>query len=485
MLDMGYGQIMEKSEDRFVCRECLRLDVVSDSESLCYYSAVFDGHAGSRCAEYAASHLHTSIISAFRQRKQTLLSKPKGRYSSDGVELDALQWACLQGFKITDNNFINMATKQRLSDGCTACVCLVYGPSEDGFLKFITANAGDSRAVLCREGKAVRLTEDHKPNLVQEKARIVANGGTVRQDAEGVWRLAAVSTGRSKTDNDWQIGTSRSLGDYIFKHPQKLVSAVPDVVVNNADLDRDQFIILGTDGIFDVLKDQAAVDTVLSNLHHGVTKAAEALVERAKAAGSRDDITAVVINFSWTTSSQSHATVIPADSIPEQPTHTTHRGREAVGGRDETPPDVLVRDKETSQGQGGETGSATLDSGTCDSCSSRSVVVSTLSEAAPVSSNTDSPGVSCVEAEHPEPSAARVGPSDSFAVSSSTAATTTAKDTESVICGRRKRRVAGGSADSDNDSCGSGERAQKYLRPGSETDTKEKEESSDDEDMFS
>ena len=41
--------------------------------------------------------------------------------------------------------------------GCTANVVLVTPK------KFIVANAGDSRSVLCRAGKALPLSEDHKP----------------------------------------------------------------------------------------------------------------------------------------------------------------------------------------------------------------------------------------------------------------------------------------------------------------------------------
>ena len=41
-----------------------------------------------------------------------------------------------------------------------------------------TMNAGDSKAVLCRLGKPIPLTEDHKPGHPSERQRIEAAGGT-------------------------------------------------------------------------------------------------------------------------------------------------------------------------------------------------------------------------------------------------------------------------------------------------------------------
>lgn len=46
----------------------------------------------------------------------------------------------------------------------------------------VVANAGDCRAVLCRNGKAFELSCDHKPFSPSEKARIVAAKGTVDGD---------------------------------------------------------------------------------------------------------------------------------------------------------------------------------------------------------------------------------------------------------------------------------------------------------------
>jgi len=50
--------------------------------------------------------------------------------------------------------------------GTTACVVLIT-PTE-----IYCSNAGDSRAVLCRDGKAVPLSEDHKPDNDTELTRI-------------------------------------------------------------------------------------------------------------------------------------------------------------------------------------------------------------------------------------------------------------------------------------------------------------------------
>ncbi len=55
--------------------------------------------------------------------------------------------------------------------GCTAVVAVKRGND------LYVANAGDSRGVLCRGGKAVPLSEDHKPAQEGERSRIIAAGG--------------------------------------------------------------------------------------------------------------------------------------------------------------------------------------------------------------------------------------------------------------------------------------------------------------------
>lgn len=55
--------------------------------------------------------------------------------------------------------------------GCTAVVAVKRAN------ELYVANAGDSRGVLCRAGKAVALSEDHKPAHESERSRIIAAGG--------------------------------------------------------------------------------------------------------------------------------------------------------------------------------------------------------------------------------------------------------------------------------------------------------------------
>eukprot|EP00976_Prorocentrum_cordatum_P034926 710266-Prorocentrum_minimum.AAC.1 len=56
-----------------------------------------------------------------------------------------------------------------------------------GDLAVHVANLGDCRGLLCRGGKAVRLSEDHKPGRKDEKLRIQQAGGLVQKIA-GIWR---------------------------------------------------------------------------------------------------------------------------------------------------------------------------------------------------------------------------------------------------------------------------------------------------------
>lgn len=76
-----------------------------------------------------------------------------------------------KAFRIADEDFYRaVAAAEECDAGSTALAALVLGAS------LLVANAGDSRAVLSRRGKAIDLSRDHKPCCPSEHERIRAAG---------------------------------------------------------------------------------------------------------------------------------------------------------------------------------------------------------------------------------------------------------------------------------------------------------------------
>jgi protein phosphatase PTC2/3 len=109
----------------------------------------------------------------------------------------------------------------------------------------IVANAGDCRAVLCRRGKAIEMSQDHKPSCSFERLRIEALGGYV---CDGYL--------------NGQLSVARALGDWHMeglKGPCGPLSAEPEVYVTRLT-EEDEFLIMGCDGLWDVFRSQNAID---------------------------------------------------------------------------------------------------------------------------------------------------------------------------------------------------------------------------------
>jgi serine/threonine protein phosphatase PrpC len=82
-----------------------------------------------------------------------------------------------------------------------------------------------------------------------------------------------------------------------FQEPAKLVIAKPEVTVQRVE-STDLFLVIACDGVWDVLSDDDAV--AIAAKHFGKPKdAAEAVVRQAYSKGSRDNLTATVVQFFW------------------------------------------------------------------------------------------------------------------------------------------------------------------------------------------
>jgi len=292
------GQHKVSSEDRFLARVGVPTQLGDFIKSMVVtVFGVFDGHSGASCSDFVAVNLDKTIFDCIRQR----VAK-----SGSGITSDvAIKQALLAAFRTTEHNFFQYANKLDAgpahawaSAGSTSCVACLYGPDEECRLKLVVANAGDSRAVLGRrDGSAVRLSQDHTPDVPGERKRIEQEGSSV-VDAHGIWRIVLPSQRGAGIAG---LSVSRGFGDLSYKQAAKVVSAVPDVFLRNVDLQEDSFVILGSDGIWGPVPDEEAVRIVSLALREGgddpARAAAQQLSEIAHSREPHDDKTVVIVWF--------------------------------------------------------------------------------------------------------------------------------------------------------------------------------------------
>lgn len=147
----------------------------------------------------------------------------------------------------------------------------------------VVANAGDCRAVLCRRGKAVEMSRDHKPG--KERKRIETSGGYVY---DGYL--------------NGQLSVARALGDWHMEGMKGRnggpLSAEPELMTTKLT-EEDEFLIIGCDGIWDVFRSQNAVDFARRRLqdHNDPSICSRDLVDEALKRKSGDNLAAVVVCF--------------------------------------------------------------------------------------------------------------------------------------------------------------------------------------------
>ncbi|XP_076936640.1 putative protein phosphatase 2C 25 [Bidens hawaiensis] len=235
-------------EDRFKAK----VDFNGDNKQA--FFGVFDGHGGSKAAEFASQNLEKNI---------------KNEVEKMG-EVEIVE-AVKQGYLTTDSEFLKQ--EQR---GGACCVTAVITSGN-----LVVSNAGDCRAVVSRGGAAEALTSDHRPSRPDEKQRIESLGGYV-DSIRGVSRVLgtlAVSRG---------IG-DRSLKQWITAEPEtKIFKIVPEF----------EFLIMASDGLWEKVSNQEAVDLARPLMHKlDAISACKKLVELSVSRGSLDDTSVMIIQL--------------------------------------------------------------------------------------------------------------------------------------------------------------------------------------------
>uniref|UniRef100_A0A8R1Y4S1 PPM-type phosphatase domain-containing protein n=1 Tax=Onchocerca volvulus TaxID=6282 RepID=A0A8R1Y4S1_ONCVO len=250
-----------KMEDRAVLLPSL--SIIEPTKGDCRdhdsFFAVFDGHNGVDCANYASSHFARCLID-------------NAQYAVDHIE------------NIMKNAFIKL--DKRLTARCknehikggTTAVCAFLRARKH----LCVGWCGDSAVAVLRKDTVRTLSSAHSPDVLEEVRRIEEAGGMV-VPIQGELRVNGI------------LNLTRSLGD-IDGRP--MISSEPDVL--SFDLDNSEYLLLlSCDGVWDSLSEQAVYSHVAQfvrkNSQENYGKLAEFIVDRAREAGATDNLTLICV----------------------------------------------------------------------------------------------------------------------------------------------------------------------------------------------
>eukprot|EP00742_Colponemidia_sp_Colp-10_P016116 GILJ01018442.1.p1 GENE.GILJ01018442.1~~GILJ01018442.1.p1 ORF type:complete len:419 (-),score=51.56 GILJ01018442.1:33-1262(-) len=256
------------------------------------FFGVYDGHGGTQCAAYLRKKLDKLV-----------LGHPK--------VIDSPEVALSEAIDFAESEFLDLFKED--SSGSTAAVAIIVGN------KIITANVGDTEIVLNRGGQAVCLSEKHNVKSNEnERERVTKAGGRLYQNARVAHPLYNPQV--------LSLGVSRAIGDSGFKL-EEYTKGKPSGVIATAstkttefDYSKDEFLLIGCDGLWDVMTYQAAVDFCVDVQKKGLPSDSDAhqpsnlspqqissaLVTQALQLGSNDNVTAMFISLRSRPRSASH-----------------------------------------------------------------------------------------------------------------------------------------------------------------------------------
>lgn len=276
---MSFGKGSPENQDTFV-------HSANESGSKSFF-AVFDGHGdkGGKMSNFARNSMTKNLF-----LHKDLQSDPR----------TALEAA----YSDTQREIERHHGNEAALSGTTAVAAYQHRD------RLLVANVGDSRAVLgrCDTARnnlcAVDLSDDQKPCRKDERKRIERLGGKVDQMAFPVMQGGGVRWMRGGPQRVMDrsgmggLAMSRSLGDLQLR---PFVSSVPELVERKLD-DRDKVLVLGTDGVWDHVTSQEAVDIAGRNncpisAAKEITSVARRRWQQETGGQLSDDITAVVVRL--------------------------------------------------------------------------------------------------------------------------------------------------------------------------------------------
>ena len=232
-------------EDATMLEENLR-------ESLMIFG-VFDGHGGKEVAHFVARHFNNELSNCRpflngnyeHGLKETFLRMDEMMKSPDGIK------ELLRTSRDLPESHPVFCELSSIVSGCTTVITLI---SKDALY---VANVGDPKCILSRNCVAKELTTNHTLTLPGERERIIKAGGQILRN-----RVMG------------KLNFTRSIGDFEYKKnnsiapKEQIISAYPDIKIEPL-LGNEDFLILGSDGVFDMVSPQACVNFIHEQLAGG------------------------------------------------------------------------------------------------------------------------------------------------------------------------------------------------------------------------
>ncbi len=210
----------------------------------CSFFGLYDGHGGRGCCDYLRDNLHKFIIND--------INFPNNPQKS-----------IVNGFIKAEKNFLKEYGIKDSSGSCAIVLLIIEK-------RCYIANVGDSRAILSGHNglKTYILSRDHRPGDEKEYKRILDAGGKIYQtEYENVYN------GNSNTHIigplrvfPGKLSVSRTLGDFEAKDPN--FGGNPNVIISTPEIkyfdinDKNDFILIGCDGIFEKMKNKFVINSV-------------------------------------------------------------------------------------------------------------------------------------------------------------------------------------------------------------------------------
>ncbi|KAH1261794.1 Protein kinase and PP2C-like domain-containing protein [Glycine max] len=226
-----------------------------------YAFGIFDGHRGAAAAAFSSRAVPAVL------QTSDFMGSPANALAEAFIKTDAAFRKELDSYRKS-----NRCIQKDWHPGCTAIAILIVRN------KLFVANIGDCRVILCRAGNPIALSKDHVASCLQERERVIRQGGQVHWQVD-TWRVGLPA-----------LQVTRSIGDDDLK---PAVTAEPEITESTL-CPEDEFLVMASDGLWDAISSMEVINIIKDTVKEP-GMCSKRLATEAVERGSKDNITVIVV----------------------------------------------------------------------------------------------------------------------------------------------------------------------------------------------